>query len=312
MILKKMQARYEDISLMGRILKVQTYVYSTVWNNAWLINTKGEDFRQFLVNVGKYLSKFKSKQTLEKVQKRIEEGGLNLINITERIETIKAKEMLESGTGIPETDNIVYGLGTKQKKLLGKLFTGPKSENINEECKEIVSQVESKIETIKNYKKRHKDTRTKQLQDILFSKEKMYYFKGIFTTKDPRLISMNYQMLHGLLPLFGNNLCNFCKREKETLEHILFKCTFLENIRREAKEWLEIISNRKFDDRWIIEMIDVENIVENQLISLYKSVLWKYRNVYFNKTPNEKIIKDKLESELRFYIHFKYHQGKDT
>ena len=48
-----------------------------------------------------------------------------------------------------------------------------------------------KKEDIKNYKKRHKVTKTKDIQNILFPKEKRYYFKEIFYPKEPKLISIN-------------------------------------------------------------------------------------------------------------------------
>ena len=77
------------ISIMEKIIKLQTYVFSTIYNSVWLINTNSKDFELFLKNVGGYLQRIKNKKVLEKVQRRFNKGGLNLINIKERIETLK-------------------------------------------------------------------------------------------------------------------------------------------------------------------------------------------------------------------------------
>ena len=55
------------VSLVGKILRLNTYVFSTVWNNAWLIDIKDKYFNQFLKEVQKYLCKYKGQEILEKM-----------------------------------------------------------------------------------------------------------------------------------------------------------------------------------------------------------------------------------------------------
>ena len=65
--------------------------------------------------------------------------------------------------------------------------------------------MENKI-SLKNYKKGHKQYRTKDIQNIIYPKEKRYYFKEIFEAKEPKLVSRNYQIVHNLLPIRNNVL----------------------------------------------------------------------------------------------------------
>ena len=60
--LKKAKNNYSYgnyVSLVGKILRLNTYVFSTVWNNAWLIDIKDKYFEHFLKEVEKYLCKYK-------------------------------------------------------------------------------------------------------------------------------------------------------------------------------------------------------------------------------------------------------------
>ena len=72
------------------------YVFSTVWNNAWLIDIKDKYLKQFLKEVEKQLCKYKGQEILKKISKTTEEGGLGLINLTERIQAIKILEFLNA------------------------------------------------------------------------------------------------------------------------------------------------------------------------------------------------------------------------
>ena len=56
-------------------LLIGTYVFSTVWNNAWLIDIKDKHFKQFL-EVEKCLCKYKGQEIGEKVSKIKDDGGL--------------------------------------------------------------------------------------------------------------------------------------------------------------------------------------------------------------------------------------------
>ena len=52
-----------------------------------------------------------------------EVGGLDLINIEERIKAIKARDLIEIEEEIIEKDDLFYELGTKQHIVAGRIST---------------------------------------------------------------------------------------------------------------------------------------------------------------------------------------------
>ena len=111
-------------SLLGKILNLNTYVYSKIWNNAYLINTTDKYFKDFVQQIESYLDYIKGNQIKESVERKIIEKGLGLINIKERIKTLQIKETLEADTKRPETDDILYTVGTQDKILYDQSFPG--------------------------------------------------------------------------------------------------------------------------------------------------------------------------------------------
>ena len=76
-----------------------------------MIDIKNYHFRQFIVQIEKYLCEFKGKEILEKVSKRREEGGLGLINIKEKIQAIQVLEFLKADMQKPKADNLLFEVG---------------------------------------------------------------------------------------------------------------------------------------------------------------------------------------------------------
>ena len=152
-------------------------------------------FRQFIVRIEKYLCEFKGKEILEKVPKRREEGGLGLIKVTERIQDIQAHEFLKADLQKPETDVLLFEVGWKQKALYGKMFDGGKSEK----TKEITTVICNNIDEMNRFKMNHISLKAKNIQDILFPKRKITFFKEIYDPIESKLVPTNYLLLHGLL-----------------------------------------------------------------------------------------------------------------
>ena len=55
---------------------------------------------------------------MEEVSKTKGEGGLGLINLTERLQGIKILELLSAASQRPESDNIIYEIGIKQMAMV--------------------------------------------------------------------------------------------------------------------------------------------------------------------------------------------------
>ena len=166
-----------------------------------MIDIKNYHFRQFITQIEMYLCEFKGKEILEKVSKRREEGGLGLINVKERIQAIQALELVKADMQKNETDNLLFEVGWKQKAWYGRMFQGGKSKK----AKYIITVICDKIDEIERFKMNHKSVKAKNIQDILFPKRKMTFFKEIYDPIEPKL------MLHGLLLIRGNSPCNLCK-----------------------------------------------------------------------------------------------------
>ena len=54
-------------SLAGKILHLNTFVLSTIWNNARLIDTKDEYYKKFIKKIENYLHWYKGKKIMERV-----------------------------------------------------------------------------------------------------------------------------------------------------------------------------------------------------------------------------------------------------
>ena len=66
-----------------------------------------------------YLCQYKGQEIVEKVSNTKDEGGLGLINLTERLQAIKILELLNAASQKPESDNIIYEIGIKQMAIYG-------------------------------------------------------------------------------------------------------------------------------------------------------------------------------------------------
>ena len=58
--------------------------------------------------------------------------------------------------------------------------------------------------------KTHKIVKPKNIQDINFPKDKINYFLDIYIPLEPKLVSIDYLVLHNLLPVRGSSECNLC------------------------------------------------------------------------------------------------------
>ena len=116
----------------------------------------------------KYLCKYKGQEIVEKVFKTKDEGGLGLINLTERLQAIKILELLNAASQRPESDNIIYEIGIKQMAIYGTNYVGSKAEETND----IIKLLEENIDEINKFRIRHKTTKPEDIQQIIFPKDK--------------------------------------------------------------------------------------------------------------------------------------------
>ena len=71
-----------------------------------------------------------------------------MINLKERILAIKVQAILDSWDQSSESDNIIYVIGTKQKNIYGKTFTGPRIQIAKPETNTCIKLIEDAKITI--------------------------------------------------------------------------------------------------------------------------------------------------------------------
>ena len=197
----------------------------------------------------------------------------------------------------PETDNLLFEVGWKQKALYGRMFDGLKSEK----AKDIITVICDKIDEINRFKMNHKSVKAKNIQDILFPKKKMTFFKEIYDPIEPKLVSTNYLMLHGLLLIRGNSPCNLCKKTEDGIHCILFNCASLTQTRGFVQRCLQQIGVNNFNQFNIIEMTGMKDM-SNYVISLYKDTIWKNRRASFSRKINDETVMKSIDYNIRFYV----------
>ena len=87
------------------------------------------------------IQRIKCREIYEQISKERLQGGLNLINLKERIISTTKKLTFEAFEQKPETDNITYQLGTHSEKIINTKLTGPKTDKTNDKDKQIVDKL---------------------------------------------------------------------------------------------------------------------------------------------------------------------------
>ena len=204
-------------------------MFGTVWTNAWLIDIKDSHFKSFIGKIERYLCLYKGNEIREKVSTSRDRGGLGLTNVKERIQAIQALEYLQANQQLPKTDNVLFEVGLHQKSLYGSVVV--KGANAHQ-TKEVINLLLKYINKVNQYTTTHKIVKPKNIRDILFQKNKINYFTEIYIPLEPKLVSINYLVLHNLLPIRGGSECKLCRGIEYDLKHILFECTALTRVRR--------------------------------------------------------------------------------
>ena len=102
------------------------------------------------------------------------------------------------------------------------------------------------------------------------------------------MISMNYLVLHNLLPIRGGSECKLCGGVEYDIKRILFECTALTRVRRHVQDWLSNFNLNNFNRETIIEMKNIKDLPN--YISLYKDTVWKNRRLAQLKDINEQAV----------------------
>ena len=294
-----------NMTLIGKILVINSIFWGSLWHCAWVINETDEELTRLIKDVSKFLQSSKSKITYEQVAKPKEAGGLNLINLKERITTIKIKSLHNTHEDTPENDDLLFYIGTRQKKIFGKFFGGPKEEINKNKYEKIISLIVQHIDKIG----RIEDWKLKKLQNIIFSKQTEYTSEAIFWGNRIKHHAMNYKIAKNILDTRPNIYCQFCQREPETCEHVFVKCPKLEPIRNQIIEWLSLLRQQHtpLNSDMVLRSMNIQNEIEQFLLSEYKINIWIVRANRLWRGGNKSLeqIITNVERQFRFQmLHF--------
>ena len=113
-------------------------------------------FSALIRQLVEYLQPRKGNELLEAVSKMKDKGGMNLINVKKIILTIESHLIINSSDQRPETDEVIYQLGTHRLALCEEKIIGPTAETIENGTKEIVQMLILHQKEVKKFKTRKK------------------------------------------------------------------------------------------------------------------------------------------------------------
>ena len=160
-----------------------------------------------------------------------------------------------------------------------------------------MKQIEENISELRNYKKRKKRMKARDIQEIIFRKQEKYN-KALFIPQEPKGISINYLIANNLLATWNSADCAFCGRQKESIEHIFIHCDRLANTRKMIDNILKGLHSQ-FTKSRILNMENINNKAEAIVVTKYKEVLWNIRHKIFGKRNfDEEKAKKKIDDTI--------------
>ena len=173
--------------------------------------------------------------------------------------------------------------------------------HLTKKIKTEIKQLEENITELRNYKKRKKKTKTRDLQGIVFGTQENYN-KALFIPQEPKAISVHYLVANNLLATWSSMDSAFCGRHKESIEHIFRNCDSLRNTRIMVNNMLKGLHSQ-FTKTRILNVENTNNKAEAIVITKYKEVLWNIRHTQLGKKNfDEEKAKKKVDDAI--YKHF--------
>ena len=144
-------------------------------------------------------------------------------------------------------------------------------------------------------------------------------FKALYkVTNNAKLRSFQYRLLHSAVvtkqhlyrwKITSNNLCFFCEEEKETINHLLVHCKYVQPIWDCVREICNQIS--KTEIIVISEKAIMENLINPRLEHVFNFIcLVTKQFIYSNKCTQTKLTKQGLIQRIEKYKRYELYQAK--
>ena len=149
-------------NILGKIIIVNTIIYSLIYHKALVIQPKGDKFDKLQQSIGRYI--FLNPDMIEIV----EAGELAMINIKKRLDAITLKHLINANYDAPETDNIKYFMTGQAGYIFKEREKQIHAELVTQRYKRMVKIYKEKHEELQNLEKMS----TKEIQDIIYPEKK--------------------------------------------------------------------------------------------------------------------------------------------
>ena len=166
--IKKILAYLEDrdISLFGKVLLTNSLILSQFWHTGCVIHLENQQINKIYNILNRWINGKKGGNITNQLMRSVENGGAGLLNLKNRLQTIKVKTLkaLITGEWNKTFDIIVYWLGTRTQKLCGRVIVGPKCEKCTNKYEDIFKLLMKHKEKLTGIQ----DMKMKEIEAILF------------------------------------------------------------------------------------------------------------------------------------------------
>ena len=215
-----------NLSMVGKVLLANTILLSQIWHIAAILPMEEKYILKINRMINIWINGKNGEYIIDLLAKKRENGGLGLINLENRIKTIKIKSLqfLITGKWTKEHEILIYWAGTHTFTLGNKNIIGPRCENgTNDYCKTMKLMVKHKEKLREIDKMKLKDIE----KEIYRTEQYKPEYANIYSGKYTKFISINFKIATGILKTatkmdLRNRACIFCKERAENIYHLFF------------------------------------------------------------------------------------------
>ena len=305
-----------NLSLWGRVYVTKTVLLNNIWHALQNIEVIPKEIKKIKKEIFEFIWRDRGHDPIERktLELPIEEGGLGIINIEERLQAYKIKHIIENyNQDKLGKELFAYFFGIHLNRALPNYYSlsgnhtirrSRENKVIIEITKTIVGNNRGIIENpvtrdihreIKRYKSTHE---VKIVRDGKITKEQLHKIsnelkRDTFSTNHK---SVEYQMIHDILPTewyytwkMGLPLrcCIHCEQMMRDTQHIMIDCTNIRDLRDICiREIQKIDSSLSEEDikKLILETNTDTGKKIKELLRKYRTWVWENRNYKTNES----------------------------
>ena len=294
------KAKKYSLGILGKTLIVNTQIYSKLNHMMWILRNCNQELTKFTKNITDFvIPGFPNHE--QEINMPKHHGGSGMINIKKRILATKLRMILQGKEQNQENDNLHYYMGTRGQKIFGKQTNTTHSETIPETYKQTFKIFLQKNQSLVEMEK----LKIKKIEKEIDDEIHFWPYGKILDHQYPRQAGLNFQIIKGLIRVRPAEPCFLCGRAADELDHLLLVCEALQDFRNEILSYVKILGGKDFiwNKDNIIYSIGIDNRDVKFIISEYKFQVIKFRkDVILGSKSNIKVIKNRFNKELNFYI----------